>query len=106
MENYTFSGQKYISGDISEELPEELIDYLWELIENLKMKSNTTVDYLQAFDLKPLIRNNKNLLSITHIQEVPPYQKTHIIEKKLPVSGRIFVIDDIDQVTMMWADEY
>lgn len=64
------------------------------------------MDYLQVFEIKTLNKNRRKTLSVTHIQEVPPYMDVHLLKKNIKVSGRIYVIDDIDHVTMLWAREY
>ena len=68
-------------------------------------KTKVTTD-LQVFDLKPIKNSGKGKLSITHIQEVPPYEKIHLLETNINVSGRVFVIDDIDYVNVRWASTY
>lgn len=106
MEDYTFTGSKFLTKGIREDLPEDLINYLWMLIEKLKTDKNIALDYLQVFEIKPMNKYGKDNLSITHIQEVPPYKKIHLLENDIEVKGRVYIIDDRDRVTMLWANEY
>lgn len=106
MEDYTFTGTKFLTKGIREGLPEVLINYLWMLIEKLKTDKYLAMDYLQVFEIKPMNKYGKSNLSINHIQEVPPYKKIHLLENDVEVEGRVYVIDDIDRVTMLWAHEY
>lgn len=106
MRNYTFTGTKMTTKGINEDLPVRVTNYLWMLIENLKLQGNFPLDYLQVFELKPINVKENTVLSITHIQEMPDYKKIHLFESEIEVVGRIYVIDDIDIVTMLWAQEY
>ena len=106
MENYKFSGEVLITTDLLEDLSEEVINYILSLVHDLISNKTIEVDYLQAFDLKPLNESAKKILSITHIQEEPPYIKTHRVETDINITGRVFVIDDIDYVNMLWASTY
>lgn len=78
---------------------------MWNLIDNLKIKK----DYLQVFDITPI---DSSSMLITHKQEVPKYTSTYKIEQSTDVNFKIdtkitiFVIDDIDCVTMLLSSEY
>lgn len=105
MIGYKFTGDRYISKGINENLPVEVIILLWDLIED-KRKDTRPMDYLQIFELQGLVENGKKLLKITHRQEVPPYKKEYKLKHFIELSGKIYVIDDVDHVTMLWANEY
>lgn len=105
MKGYTFQGARYITRGISD-LPTVLIMYLWMLIDERKTDENLPMDYLQVFELKPINKHGKVYLSITHSQEVPHYKTEHLLQNFVGVKGKIFVIDDVDHVTMLLAEEY
>ncbi len=106
MKDYTFTGARYITKGIANDLPGFLVMYLWLLIDERKTDENLPMDYLQVFNLKPVNKQGRVCLSITHSQEVPHYKKAHILEKFTDINGKIYVIDDIDYVTMLFAEEY
>lgn len=106
MESYKFSGEILVATDLLDDLQEEVISYILSLVDDLLSNRDIEVDYLQVFDLKPIKNSGKGKLSITHIQEVPPYEKIHLLETNINVSGRVFVIDDIDYVNVRWASTY
>ena len=106
MRNYKFKGDKLMTKGIIEGLPKELIDFLWLLIDKTKNDDNLPMDYLQVFEIKSMNKGGKRTLSITHIQEVPPYMEVHLLKSDVEIEGRIYVIDDIERVTMLWAYEY
>jgi hypothetical protein len=106
MEDYTFSESRYITRGIANDLPAVLIMYLWQLIDERVGDKNLQMDYLQVFDLVPKYKDEEPYFSITHRQEVPPYKREHLLKNFVGIKGKVYVIDDIDYVTMMWADEY
>lgn len=106
MKDYTFTGARYITKGIANDLPGILVMYLWVLIDERKTDENLSMDYLQVFELNPINKHGEICLSITHSQEIPPYKRIHILDKFTDINGKIYVIDDIDHVTMLWADEY
>ena len=105
MEGYTFTGDKYMTRGINEKLPSALVMYLLQLIEYWRNKG-VPLDYLQVFTLESTTVDNQEILRITHTQEVPPYKEIHTINQYTKVRGKIFVIDDMDHVTMLWSHEY
>jgi len=56
MEGYKFTGDKYMTRRIKEELPAVLVGYMWGLIEERKKNKNVPMDYLQVFNLNPEIK--------------------------------------------------
>ena len=96
------SKPRYETKGISEELSIEYRIILWNFIEELA--SEMDLDYLQVFEFK--VENGDSQI-ILHSQEVPEYVKEH----KFPlvdegVENKVFVIDDGDHCTMLWASEY
>jgi len=103
---YKFDRNRYITKRIEEELPAVLLIYLWNLIDERRNNKKVPMDYLQIFELRTEKIGNEENLIITLRQEVPLYEEVHSITHFTTVTGRIYVIDDIDHVTMLWAEEY
>lgn len=75
---------------------------MWDLIE--KLSGEMELDYLQVFEFAI---EDGNVQKIKHSQEVPEYEKTYIVPMvEDGIEGKVFVIDDGDHCTMLWADEY
>lgn len=106
MISYTFTADRYITKGINEDVPAVIVMYLWNLIEERKKDNSVSMDHLQVFELHGEVQDNVNHLVITHRQEQPPYEKVYKLDHLAKVRGKIFVIDDIDHVTMMLAEEY
>lgn len=79
---------------------------LWNLIDTLKQDKHIELDYLQVFKFKRIANNEKYNLSITHSQEVPPYEKEYLFSIDNPVDEKVYVIDDGKYTTMLLAEEY
>jgi len=100
-----FTGTRYITAGIQNEIPVELQIMMWDMIDemrNLKQK----LDYLQIFELKSVYENGSMMQEITHKQEQPWRKKKITIESNAPISTKIFVIDDIAHCTMLLCHEY
>ena len=101
---------RYMTKGIAEELPILYQILLWGIIDKLR-DSGQRMDYLQVFRLKTTTNPDREgkLLSITHSQERPRYEKEYILpvsKDSESISGKIFVIDDAEYATMLWSDEY
>ena len=59
-------------------------------------------DYLQIFRLSVSGRKQK----IIHEQEEPEYSQEYTINIELPVTEKVYVIDDETHSTMLLASEY
>lgn len=79
------------------------LDYriiMWDLIE--KLSKEIELDYLQVFEFST--QDNK-VQKIKHSQEVPEYEKAYIVPMVDDgIQGKVFVIDDGDHCTMLWAN--
>ena len=98
-----FGKPQYMTRGISDRLPFQLMAYLWEYIRELG--NEVELDYLQVFSFS----SEGNKLVIKHSQEVPPAEKLYELDMSpgFPVPDeKIFVIDDEDHATMLWASEY
>ena len=93
-----FSRRRYITARVSRELDSITQFFLWSCIDMLPVKA----DYLQVFQLAAV----PNGLKVIHTQEIPEYKKEYLIPCQKPLSAKIFVIDDGQYATMLFADEY
>lgn len=95
-----FDKDRYLTRDVSEEIPLEIQILLWSMIVGIKIKK----DYLQVFEIEPI---KNSLLKIEHRQEIPKYKKEHVVVNTgINSKVKIFVIDDGEYSTMMLSSEY
>ena len=98
---------RYVTCGISEKVSEELQQYIWMAVDLQKNFCKEELDYLQVFTFRKL---DRDILAITQSQECPEKTTTHYIEYKQEhenlVNEKIFVIDDGDHSTMLFAYEY
>lgn len=96
-----FKGARYVTRGINGSVTYELQLLLWDLIDQLDVEQ----DYLQVFKLE----DKRGEVKLTHRQEEPDYRKDYILKAKefsIEMDNKIFVIDDGDYATMMFASEY
>ena len=93
-----FPKQRLATRTICEQIPFELQVYMWNCIDALDVER----DYLQVFKLY----NNDGKQMMAHEQEVPSYKKEYLLIDYEPINAKIFVIDDGDYATMLFAEEY
>lgn len=93
-----FPINRYATAHIYETVPHMLQAFMWMCIDFL----NIDADYLQVFELS----EEQGMQRIVHKQEVPEYSKEYLIPCAKPLSAKIFVIDDSEYATMLFADEY
>ena len=72
---------------------------MWELINQMSVD---TKDYLQVFNLS--CDNGRQ--RIKHSQEDPEYSKEYVFDTGIPITEKVFVIDDGTHSTMILAEEY
>ena len=95
-----FDRDRYLTIEVSNEIPLEIHILLWSMIDELNVKK----DYLQVFEIDPI---GINLLKIEHRQEVPKYKKEIIVRNRgIKSKIKLFVIDEGDYSTMMLSEEY
>ena len=70
---------------------------MWHRIDILDIERN----YLQVFKL--FSKEGKQMM--VHEQEVPPYKKEYLLIGYEPINAKIFVINDGDYATMLFAEE-
>lgn len=105
--DYKFNGSRVMTSGINERVPFNIQLALWDLVDKL-VKSEMEVDYLQVFELKTNenLKDNK-ILHIKHSQEVPEYKKEYVLEKvDVVLNDKIYIIDDVEHCTMLFASEY
>ena len=93
-----FSLNRFATARVSEEIPLDFQVFMWACIDML----GDEADYLQVFDLAATPEGQR----IVHIQEQPEYREEYLIQSDKPLSAKIFVIDDVEYATMLFADEY
>ena len=105
--------KRYETRGIAEDLEVLYRFILWSLVDSLRDNKDVQMDYLQVFELscdtdeKTLcVSQNTYKQRIVHSQEQPEYRVEYEISVETPINGKIFVIDDGDHCTMLWADEY
>lgn len=102
---YKFNSPRYVTRGINETIPLSIQLFIWECID--KLVDEITLDYLQIFKLSSDNIEDKIVEKIIHTQEeFFPFSKEHIIPVSSPVTDTIYVVDDIDHVTMLLANEY
>ena len=103
---YKFNGTKYMTRGVQNEIPLELQTAMWLMIsENLKQ--GLEMDYLQIFNLMPFYQNGVLCQKLVHSQEVPPRSKDLTLDViDNAVKAKIYVIDDVEHITMLLASEY
>lgn len=97
---------RFMTRAIAETFPDELKILIWEIIdEDVNEYSDT--DYLQVFTFKKV---GESILAVTREQEQPPRTTVVYIEYKAEYQSildrKIFVIDDTNHSTMLYAEEY
>ena len=103
---YTFSGSRYVTKGVAENFPIELQAALFSAIEQMREKVCGQLDYLQVFEIVTEFKGQKKFLHIYHMQECPEAKLEYFIPTDDEVNGRAYMIDDVDHITLMLAEEY
>jgi len=90
--------KRYMTCGVDSTIPLELQMFLWECVERMPAPK----DYLQVFELKPV----GSLQSITHRSEEPEYHMEYLLPLEVPITEKLYVIDDGSHSTMLLAEEY
>ena len=93
-----FTNNRYLTCGVDSTIPPEIQLFLWECVDRLPEPR----DYLQVFELKPV----GNLQCITHSSEEPEYHMEYLLPLEVPITGKLYVIDDGSHSTMLLASEY
>ena len=98
---------RYVTCGIDERLPQELQRLIWTSVDMRVLLANEKIDYLQVFTFKKI---DGEVLALHHEQEQPPILNVHYTnyrpEYEEILHEKIFVIDDGDHSTMLFAYEY
>ena len=99
--------KRYVTGGIDERLPQELQRLIWTSVDMRVLLANEKIDYLQVFTFKKI---DGEILAVHHEQEQPPLLNVNYTnyrpEYEELLHEKIFVIDDGDHSTMLFAYEY
>ena len=96
-----FTNSRFITAGISASVHPPLMAFLWGLVDNLPKER----DYLQVFDLSE--ENGKQ--KVVHRAEEPEHREEYVFPYSFAngfINNKIYIIDDGDHTTMLYADEY
>ena len=98
---------RYVTCGIDQRLPQDLQRLIWTSIDARILFSNEKIDYLQVFTFKKI---DDEILAVHHEQEQPPLLNVNYTnyrpEYEELLHEKIFVIDDGDHSTILFAYEY
>jgi hypothetical protein len=102
-----FEGQRFITRGVQSEISLVLQLILWDMVSSVPCEK----DYLQVFKLCSAIKDGKKAQVIQQSQEVPPYKCNFEYYCEMPVTTKLFCIDDDDgegksHCTLLLAAEY
>ena len=102
--SYQFNGKMYITKGVQDSLDSYFFSVFIKAIRDLS--KTHSLDYLQVFKLSTL---ESGVQVIEHTQEQPKAGQILYLPD-LPsdklVTGKIFVIDNEEYFTIMWAEDY
>ena len=105
MMGYKFDSHRYITRGVAAEIPLDIQLMLFESIEIMRDKVDE-LDWLQVMKLEGITKDGVNVLRILHEQEMPEGQIEYYLPCEFEGKQTVFVIDDVDHVTMLLASEY
>ena len=98
---------RYITCGIKEKLHEELQRFVWMSVDLQNAFYEDEMDYLQVFTFRKI---GEDILAITQSQEKPSKEITHFTlykpEYEMILDKKVYVIDDGEHSTMLFAEEY
>ena len=103
---YKFDGKKYVTKGIAETLPPDVQLFLFMCLNIMHDKTTGQLDYLQVFKLETTGKENSKLLHIKHEQEQPKVHMDYVMPTEIEINCKVYIIDDVDHVTMLLAEEY
>lgn len=106
MDTTAFSNPRYVTQGIMHAVPMEIQLILWNLIDQKKNRKEP-LDYLQIFEISPMMQSSNLHQKIVHRQEVPPSSKKILLSGIAePIKLKVWIIDDGDHSTMILPEEY
>ena len=100
-----FDGNRYITSGIQETIPLAIQIMMFESLAYMERKAGE-LDRLQIFRLSTIEKDGDLLLHIKHEQEVPEAKLSYIVPVDESIDAKVYIIDDVDHVTMLLAEEY
>ncbi len=104
--SYKFDGQKYVTKGITETLSPDVQLFLFMCVEIMHGKTAGQLDYLQVFKIDTSGEGDSRMLHIRHEQEQPDTKMDYVLPVNEEINCKVYIIDDIDHVTMLLAEEY
>lgn len=92
------NSKRYLTCGVDAEIPLILQLFMWNCVESLPPER----DYLQVFDLSE--KDGKQC--VVHRSEQPEYRAEYLITSEVPITEKIYIIDDGEHSTMLLAEEY
>lgn len=102
---YLFNGSKFKTQGVDINVSMLVQNAIWDFVERRK-QTKIPLDYLQIFNLSPATKEGKTVQAIECIQEQPAYKQLLYIPTSFTILEKIYLIDDVDHVTMLLAREY
>ena len=94
-----FQNNRYLTRGVSERIPLELQLLMWNTLNAIPEPK----DYFQVFRLSVL----NGIQRIEHEQEQPPFKRKYLLPTvEMPITEKVYIIDDGDHSTMLLAEEY
>lgn len=103
---YKFDSHKYITSGVRERIPLEIQLMMFNSIGSMREKTDGELDYIQVFKLETIVKDGNYLLNIRHEQEMPEAKLDIVVPVSEPINEKVYVIDDVEHVTMLLAEEY
>lgn len=93
-----FGNNRFLTCGVDSTIPLDLQLFLWECVECMPAPK----DYLQVFELSA----EGPMQAITHSSEEPEYRKVYLLPFEVPITEKVYIIDDGDHSTMLLSSEY
>jgi hypothetical protein len=98
-----FKGKKFVTNGVKDTIPQWLQNLLFYMINIMEVSEK---DYLQVFELSSVNVDGIQKQKIIHSQEQPSYKNEEIINAKIPIDAKVYVIDEGEHCTMLLSKEY
>ena len=102
---FKFDGNRYITSGIQQEIPLSIQLMMFESLAFMERKAGE-LDRLQIFKLSTSEKDGMFLLNIRHEQEIPEARIDYLVPVETSLDHKVYIIDDVDHVTMLLAEEY
>lgn len=103
---YMFNSKRFITIGIDLKIPPVVQSAMFSGIEIMRNMTDNNLDYLQVFRLRTIEQDGVFLLHIKHNQEFPEAEMDYVIPVEKPINEKVYIIDNVDHVTMLLAEEY